>query len=239
MAEAQAPNRGSSEPLVGAMQRMPRVYRELLRIVALTLLALLAYEFARHWRAWLHGRLFPSLLLWIAFNAYWSIAGKNSAPAKKSESAKSQGIHQLMTNLAIFVLFLPLPGLTRYFEPGQLGYLVWVGAAVQSAFLLMAIWARRALGRNWASAVRIGKGHELVQSGPYRVLRHPIYTAIIGMYIGSAISSGEYHALLALAMIVFAYLRKSKLEDELLTGTFGAKFEEYKKHSWALVPLVH
>jgi protein-S-isoprenylcysteine O-methyltransferase Ste14 len=236
--EAQAA-RGSSEPLVGAMQRMPRVYREFLRIVALTLLALLVYEFVVHWRAWLHGRLFPSLLLWIAFTTYWSIAGKNSAPARKAESAKSQGIHQLMTNLAIFVLFLPLPGLTRYFEPEQLRYLVWFGVAVQAAFLLMAIWARRALGRNWASAVRIGEGHELVQSGPYHMLRHPIYTAIIGMYIGSAISSGEYHALLALVMIAFAYLRKSKLEDELLSGTFGAKFEEYKKHSWALVPLVY
>lgn len=221
------------------MQRMPRIYRELLRIAVLTLLIVAAYRFATHWRAWLHGRLFPSLLLWIAFTAYWSYAGRNSAPAKKAESAKSQGIHQLMTNLAIFVLFLPLPGLTRYFLPEQLRYLMWVGVAVQTAFLLMAIWARRVLGRNWASAVRIGEGHELVQSGPYRIVRHPIYTAIIGMYIGSVIASGEYHALVALAMIVFAYLRKSHLEDELLTGAFGAKFEEYKKHTWALVPLVY
>jgi protein-S-isoprenylcysteine O-methyltransferase Ste14 len=238
MAEAEA-GRRRSEPMVAAMARMPRIYRELLRAAALALIAFAIYEFARHWRAWLHGRLFPSFLVWVAFTAYWSYAGKNSAPSQKSESAKSQGLHQLMTNLAIFVLFLPLPGLTGYFLPERLRYLMWVGVAIQAAFLLLAVWARRVLGRNWASAVRIGEGHELVQSGPYRILRHPIYTAIIGMYVGSAIASSEYHALLALAMIVIAYLRKAGLEDGILLGAFGEKYAQYRKHSWALVPLIY
>lgn len=220
------------------MLRMPRWVKLAIRLAVFGLFAFAAYRLAFHWRGIVYGRLFPSFLLWLGFTVYWSYEGKNSAPVKTAESAKSQGIHQLFTNLAIIVLFAPLPGLTRYFLP-QPHYLVWVGFAIQATFLLLAVWARRHLGRNWASAVRIGEGHELVKSGPYRILRHPIYTTIIGMYVGSVIASGEYHALLALTMIVFAYLRKSSMEDAILSTAFGSQYDDYRRNTWALVPLVY
>jgi len=58
--------------------------------------------------------------------------------------------------------------------------------------------------------------HELVRTGPYRLLRHPIYTAMLGMFLGTAIASSQFHALLGLAILVVAYLRKTRLEDQIL-----------------------
>jgi len=186
----------------------------------------------------LRSRTFPALLLWIGFSIYWGIAGRNSAPAEKPESRASKWFHQVMLNLALLLLFLPVPGLTGWFLPQRFHYFVAVGAIIQAAFILLAVWARRHLGRNWSGEVRIGVGHELVRTGPYRFLRHPIYTAMLGMFLGTAISSSQYHSLIALAMLVLAYLRKTRLEEQILQQTFGSNYENYRRETWALVPLL-
>jgi protein-S-isoprenylcysteine O-methyltransferase Ste14 len=108
----------------------------------------------------------------------------------------------------------------------------------RQVFLLLAVWARRHLGRNWSAEVRIAVDHELVRTGPYRLLRHPIYTAMLGMFLGTAIASSQFHALLGLAALVVAYLRKTRLEDHILAQAFGADYNAYHRHTWALVPLL-
>jgi protein-S-isoprenylcysteine O-methyltransferase Ste14 len=117
-------------------------------------------------------------------------------------------------------------------------FLVALGALVQSASLLLAVWARRHLGSNWSASVRIAEDHQLIRTGPYRVLRHPIYTAMLGMFLGTAIASSQYHALLGLALLVAAYLRKTRLEEQILRGTFGVEYDAYRRQTWALVPLL-
>ncbi|MGA3211626.1 MAG: isoprenylcysteine carboxylmethyltransferase family protein [Terriglobales bacterium] len=183
-------------------------------------------------------RMSPALMLWMIFGVYWSIAARNSAPAESSESRVSTYFHQLVLAAALFLLFAPAPGLTGWFLPQRFHFLVAVGVIVQAGFLLLAVWARRHLGRNWSAEVRIGEGHELVRSGPYRLIRHPICTAMLGMFLGTGIASSQYHALLGLAILVVAYLRKTRLEEQILLKAFGADFEVYQRSSWALVPLV-
>jgi protein-S-isoprenylcysteine O-methyltransferase Ste14 len=158
-------------------------------------------------------RLIPVFVLWIVFSAYWTIASKNSAKAESSESKASTTFHQIVLNGALLLLFIPVPGLRGWFLPQRLHWLVVIGVVVQVAFFLLAISARRHLGRNWSAEVRIGEGHELVRTGPYRMVRHPIYTAMLGMFVGTAIASSQYHALLALAILWVAYLRKTRLEE--------------------------
>ena len=143
-----------------------------------------------------------------------------------------------MLTAALLLLFIPVPGLTGWFLPQRLYFLVAVGAISQAAFIFLAVWARRRLGRNWSGAVRIGVDHELIRTGPYRFLRHPIYTAMLGMFLGTAISSSQYHALLGLAILVLAYLRKTRLEEQILQETFGAEYDAYRRDTWALVPLL-
>jgi len=113
---------------------------------------------------------------------------------------------------------------------------VGAGLTVQSASIVLAIWARRHLGRNWSGAVAVAVDHQLVRSGPYRIVRHPIYSAMLGMYAGTGLVSGELHALLALGVVIAAYGRKIPLEERTLRDVFGPAYEAYRRETWALIP---
>ncbi|HEY6250602.1 MAG TPA: isoprenylcysteine carboxylmethyltransferase family protein, partial [Candidatus Angelobacter sp.] len=176
-------------------------------------------------------RVTPALVLWVTFSVYWTIASRNSAQTKNSESWVSTVFHQLVLNAAVVLLFWPAPGLKGWFLPQRFHFLVAIGAIIQAGFILLAVWARRHLGSNWAAEVRIGIDHQLVRSGPYRLLRHPIYTAMLGMFLGTAIASSQYHALLGLVILVLAYLRKTRLEEQILSQTFGTDYAVYRRNT--------
>ncbi|HEY3217353.1 MAG TPA: isoprenylcysteine carboxylmethyltransferase family protein [Candidatus Eisenbacteria bacterium] len=110
------------------------------------------------------------------------------------------------------------------------------GLGLQACSSLLAVWARRHLGRHWSGAITEKVDHVLVRSGPYRWVRHPVYCAMIGMVLGTALVSGESHALAAVALIGFAYWRKVRLEEQHLREVFGADFDVYRERSWALIP---
>src|SRR5205823_5706526 len=98
------------------------------------------------------------------------------------------------------------------------------------------VWAMRCLGRNWSGAVTIKVGHELVRTGPYRWVRHPIYTAMLGMYLGTAVVSGELHGLLGVVVAVIAYARKTAMEERGLREAFGDAYDAYARRTRALIP---
>jgi protein-S-isoprenylcysteine O-methyltransferase Ste14 len=178
-----------------------------------------------------------SALLWIAFNVYWSAAATSSAPTLRSETKSSRAVHQYLMLLAYLLLFAPFPWLDRRILPtGVIG--VVVGLALQVAFFGLAIAARRTLGRNWSGAITEKADHELIRSGPYRLVRHPIYTAIIGMFLGTSLVSGDVHAFLGTAVMAAAYARKIRLEERNLAQVFGPRYDEYRRETRALVPWV-
>ena len=76
----------------------------------------------------------------------------------------------------------------------------------------------------------------MIRSGPYRMLRHPIYTGLLTMYLGTVFVTGEWLALIGLAMALFAYWRKIRLEEANLNVAFGADYDAYCRDTWALVP---
>jgi len=110
------------------------------------------------------------------------------------------------------------------------------GLAVEAIGLFVAIWARRHLGRNWSGEITIKVDHQLVRSGPYKLLRHPIYTGLLAMYAGIAIVTGEWLGMVGFAMAVFAYWRKIRLEEANLKVAFGAEYDAYRRETWALGP---
>jgi protein-S-isoprenylcysteine O-methyltransferase Ste14 len=67
-------------------------------------------------------------------------------------------------------------------------------------------------------------------------VRHPIYTALLCLYAGTAIVSGKLHALIGLALAILAYLRKIRLEEANLMNAFGADYRDYRRETWALLP---
>jgi protein-S-isoprenylcysteine O-methyltransferase Ste14 len=183
----------------------------------------------RDWPLWV------TIGVWAIFSIYWEAAGKNAAPAARSESRGSRKLHVFLVNAALILILAPIPGLRQRYLPAS-PILLAAGLAFQFAGLLLAVWARRHLGRNWSGEITIKVDHELVRSGPYAWVRHPIYTALLAMYLGSAMVSGEWHALLGLGLALIAYGRKVRLEGANLIASFGAEYREYCANTRALLP---
>jgi len=186
-----------------------------------------------------HVRLSIAMLVsiaeWSVFTLYWSAAAKNSSPAKSAESRQSRCVHQLLVNAALLLAVLTIRGLGQRFLPDSI-YVVCSGLCIQTASGMLGVWARRHLGSHWSGEITIKVDHRLIRSGPYRFVRHPIYTAILGMFVGTAFVSGQLHALLGLGMAAFAYGRKIRLEDANLQKAFGAEYDAYRRDAGALVP---
>lgn len=179
-----------------------------------------------------------AVVLILLFSVYWSAVSKNSKPAQSSESTASRQFHLIVLNGGVILLILSIPGLTGRFLP-QSRALIAAGLAIECAGILLAVWSRHVLGSNWSGEVRIATGHQLVRSGPYQWIRHPIYTALLAIYGGTMLVSGEWHALIAMILITLAYLRKLRLEETALAAAFADDFTDWRRTTWALLPPVY
>jgi len=175
--------------------------------------------------------------VWAVYSIYWSVMARGAADPQQAESSWSRGVHVTLTTLAQLLVLFPVPGLRARVLPAS----PWVTAAgfvVMAAGLALAVWARQVLGRFWSGAIATNAGHQLVRSGPYHWVRNPIYTALLALYLGTAIVSGELHGLLGIVIAVVAYWRKVRLEGAHLAALFGPEYEAYRRESGALIPRV-
>ena len=102
----------------------------------------------------------------------------------------------------------------------------------------MAIWARVALGRNWSGTVTIKQYHQLIRTGPYSVVRHPIYSGLLLALLGTALAVGETRGLVALAGAFLMGIFKARTEERFMIEQFGSQYEDYRKRTKALVPFI-
>jgi protein-S-isoprenylcysteine O-methyltransferase Ste14 len=116
-----------------------------------------------------------------------------------------------------------------------------LGIAICVAGLGLAVWARNILGRNWSGLVVIKEDHELIQSGPYRWVRHPLYTGLLTGILGSVIAvspTGRAFALVVLWIVLFSF--KARSEERAMTQEFGERYGEYRARvRWAIFPLLY
>jgi protein-S-isoprenylcysteine O-methyltransferase Ste14 len=180
------------------------------------------------------GFLITGMLLLVLFSAYWEIAAKNASAAKSSESRASRAVHVFLVNAGMLLEIAPIHALGRFLPVSP--SIMAAALALECLGLLLAVWARRHLGRNWSGEVTIKVEHQLIRSGPYRLLRHPIYTGLLAIYVGVALVSGEWLALIGFALVAFAYWRKIRIEEATLGVAFGPDYAAYRHTSWALVP---
>jgi protein-S-isoprenylcysteine O-methyltransferase Ste14 len=173
--------------------------------------------------------------LWIVFMVYWSAAAQKATPLARSESKESRALHSNLLTLAQLLLFIPVPGLRMRFVPPAT-WVALLGLVVQSLGLLLAIASRRHLGRNWSHVVGSVRDHELVRSGPYRWVRHPIYSAMFLMFAGICLVAGELHALAGFALLIVAYTRKIRQEERHLREFFGPAYDDYCRETRAVIP---
>jgi protein-S-isoprenylcysteine O-methyltransferase Ste14 len=182
-------------------------------------------------------KLFFSVV-WIAFFLYWQIKAGNTKTTQRLEPAASRMLRVFIFLIAIVLLSttrIPLPWLYLQLWPAGI-WQFWVGAAVTIAGLLFAVWARVHLGRNWSRSVTIKQGHELITTGPYAVVRHPIYTGILTGFLGMAIAISQVRGLVVCALIFLAFWIKLRMEEQWMRSQFGETYAAYARKTAALVP---
>jgi protein-S-isoprenylcysteine O-methyltransferase Ste14 len=112
------------------------------------------------------------------------------------------------------------------------------GLMIDLFFVGFAIWARVTLGKNWSNAIALKEGHELVQRGPYAIVRHPIYTGMLFAVLGVALTLGSLSGYIAVVLFLVGVLIRIRDEDALMARQFPSEHAAYRARTKALVPFV-
>jgi len=186
----------------------------------------------------IYSALIPAL--WALWVVYWLAAARGGKPTRRRESAWSRLSHIGPLAVAIALYFPPSRGggwLFEEFLPRSIASF-WIGTAILAAGLGFSVWARVRLGGNWSGTVTLKQDHELIQSGPYRYVRHPIYTGILTGFSGTAIALGEWRGLIAIVLVALAFLRKITIEERWMQEVFGDRYAQYRRRVRALIPFI-
>ncbi len=114
--------------------------------------------------------------------------------------------------------------------------LAWFGLACVLAGLLFTVWARRVLGQYWSVMPTLKASHAIIRTGPYALVRHPIYTGLLLALFGTAVMETTVAAATGFLLVLIGFVIKAGQEERLLTGHFGAPYAEYQAQVPALVP---
>jgi len=178
--------------------------------------------------------------LWLCWGAFWAAASIAVKPAVRREPISSRLLHIAPLLLAGALLWSPaqpLAALRLRVVPDS-SLFEWTGVAIVAAGFAFTIWARVHLGANWSGIVTVKRDHTLVTSGPYAIVRHPIYTGLLLAFAGTALALGEVRGVLAVALAAASLWRKLRLEERWMTEQFGDAYERYRGRVRALVPFV-
>ena len=174
------------------------------------------------------------LVLWIAFWIYW-LAAATGVRSGRTRWGRFVGVRIVLVLLALLLIR------SRAFKGGQTitkdPWLQAIGLVVFLAGLALAIWARRYLGRNWGMPMTEKVDPELVTTGPYSRVRHPIYSGIILAMIGTAIAVSWYW-LLAVILLGAYFVFSAVNEERYMAGVFPDTYPAYKRSTKMLLPFV-
>jgi protein-S-isoprenylcysteine O-methyltransferase len=176
-------------------------------------------------------------LAWGAFALVWIVGSFANKKTLRGMPAGALILHVAL--LAVAFDLLLVGWIRRAIGPRLLPESEWLdlaASAMQVIGLGFAIWARLHIGRNWSGTVELKEGHALVRSGPYALVRHPIYTGLLLAVLGKAVEHADLAGLMAFALLAFEWKRKSLLEERVMVERFGAEYEEYRREVKGLVP---
>lgn len=177
--------------------------------------------------------------MWGVFGVYWILAAMSAT--KKTVAGEHSRWRVLRWSILTLTFVLLL---TNWLRVGPLGWRLipdhatvhWLGVVVTTAGLLLCIWARRSLGAYWSDKIVLKEGHQLIQTGPYARMRHPIYSGVLFAIAGTALAVGEWRGIAALALLGANYVIKARREERILTAHFSEAFIQYKSRAGFLLP---
>jgi protein-S-isoprenylcysteine O-methyltransferase Ste14 len=188
------------------------------------------------------------LVSWAAFLLVWGVSAFFVKQDVRGESYAAARLRYWVLRLAAaaIIIFAAM----RLGRAGSSGVVLftrgiflppptldWIGAMLTAIGIGFAIWARVILGQNWSPRPAVKEHHELVTTGPYAYVRHPIYTGIMLAALGTALTGSVFGSALFLLISITFTVRMNK-EEKIMLDLFPEHYPEYQKHTKRLVPFV-
>jgi protein-S-isoprenylcysteine O-methyltransferase Ste14 len=177
---------------------------------------------------------------WLVFAAIWVLAALSTKRTVYRESRAQRLRYWVFLVIASLLLLygrrLPYP-LDLSIIP-HVAPIAWAAAVFCVIGLAFAVWARATLGRNWSGVVTLKEGHELVERGPYRFVRHPIYTGILTMFFATALARGHLSGFVGTLLMFASFWIKLRDEEKLMLQQFPERYADYRRRTKRLIPFV-
>jgi protein-S-isoprenylcysteine O-methyltransferase Ste14 len=176
---------------------------------------------------------------WLAFCIYWLVSALTVKAVSERKTFGSSLAYRIPVILGSVLLWGPdLNGPLSFVLTPHTNLMEFAGAMVCGSGLFIAIWARWTLAGNWSSTVTFKKDHELVRTGPYRFVRHPIYTGMLLMSVAVALEYGHLRCWIGVIGWGIGFWIKLKQEESLMLQHFPDEYPVYRRQVKALVPFV-
>jgi protein-S-isoprenylcysteine O-methyltransferase Ste14 len=169
------------------------------------------------------------------------VSARDTKETVRGESSSSRLVYSVPLIAGGVLLGVPHvagPVLDQRFHAHTFGWFL-LGLAAVAPGLGLAVAARLRLGTNWSGRVTLKHGHELIVSGPYALVRHPIYTGILLALTGTALAVDRWRALIALPLVFVSLVVKLKIEERLMAKAFGKAYARYRVKVPALIPFIY
>jgi protein-S-isoprenylcysteine O-methyltransferase Ste14 len=175
---------------------------------------------------------------WIAWATYWvAMAFQNKRTIERGGFLGYRLVALLLVAVLLAVVHLVhASSRSRLWQTGiALGIVTDCIVLAGAAF---SIWARVTLGRNWSAEVTFKQDHELIESGPYALARHPIYTGMLAMALGTALNYGRVLGFVLLCALCAAFWWKAREEERIMSRHFPDAYPEYRARVHAIIPFL-
>jgi protein-S-isoprenylcysteine O-methyltransferase Ste14 len=175
---------------------------------------------------------------WMIWVVWWLAMAFFSKSVKRRESPMQRIEHLAPAILGFTLIFREEFGGAWLARPLLVAnsLLLAICVIVTILGLLFAAWARLSLGGNWSGMITIKKNHQLIRRGPYRWIRHPIYTGMLAALLAAAVTQGLLSGLIGFAFVFLALYRKARREESFLAQEFGEGFSEHRQHTGMFLP---
>jgi protein-S-isoprenylcysteine O-methyltransferase Ste14 len=183
------------------------------------------------------------LACWTAFLVYWIISARSVKPTQETKRhfgslwLNAGRLALIFLFMEGFGLLMPVYPFAVVLTPSSRAIQV-VSVVMVILGLIIAVLARRMLASNWSSHIDLKKGHELITTGIYSAVRHPIYTGILLMTLGTSLFKGTVGLLIFFLIMLAFMLFKIREEEELLMEHFPEEYPAYKRRAKALIPFI-
>lgn len=178
-------------------------------------------------------------VLWVAWIASWLLGAQHSSPAVNKPGASREMPYRVVTMLGAAGLVASRSARLnpQVSNAGEHAWLAWMLVGLATLGFAFTWWARVHLGRLWSSTVTRKSDHRVVNTGPYAIVRHPIYTGILVAMLATALLRGTAAALVGFALLIAGFYLKARLEESFLRSELGEDaYGAYARRVPMLIP---